>query len=257
MSARRATLRRTAVRRGSLMAAAALAVLLGSAGQAVAQQALTPRFPAVENLDQPGIASRWAYVNAPVTARSQPSPTAARAGRLGIRTEDGTDELVSVLGRSADAGGRMWLHVSLPTRPNGSTGWVPRSALGTLVRVRTWLRIDLRRLRLELIRSGRVVMVARIGAGRSIWPTPRGRFYVRDRLFGPSLGAIYGPLAFGTSAHSSVLTDWPGGGVIGIHGTNQPGLLPGHVSHGCIRLRNADIVRLGHLLVLGTPVTIR
>ena len=74
---------------------------------------------------------------------------------------------------------------------------------------------------------------------------------------GRKLGAIYGPLAFGTSAHSSVLTDWPGGGVIGIHGTNQPGLLPGRVSHGCIRLRNRDILRLGRRLKLGTPITIR
>ena len=54
-----------------------------------------------------------------------------------------------------------------------------------------------------------------------------------------------------------MLTDWPGGGVIGIHGTNQPGLLPGRVSHGCIRLRNRDILRLGRRLKLGTPITIR
>jgi lipoprotein-anchoring transpeptidase ErfK/SrfK len=67
---------------------------------------------------------------------------------------------------------------------------------------------------------------------------------------------MYGPLAFGTSAHSAVLTDWPGGGVIGIHGTNEPGLLPGRVSHGCIRLRNRDVVRLGRRLKLGTPITI-
>jgi lipoprotein-anchoring transpeptidase ErfK/SrfK len=68
---------------------------------------------------------------------------------------------------------------------------------------------------------------------------------------------FYGPLAFGTSARSSVLTDWPGGGFIGIHGTNAPELLPGRVSHGCIRLRNEDILQLGRLMPVGTPVTIR
>ena len=55
---------------------------------------------------------------------------------------------------------------------------------------------------------------------------------------------FYGPVAFGTTARSAVLTDWPDGGFIGIHGTNEPQLLPGRVSHGCIRLRNRDILRL-------------
>jgi lipoprotein-anchoring transpeptidase ErfK/SrfK len=62
--------------------------------------------------------------------------------------------------------------------------------------------------------------------------------------------------AFGTSAYS-VLSDWPGGGVVGIHGTNQPGLLPGRVSHGCIRVPNAKIARLARLMPIGTPVRIR
>jgi hypothetical protein len=36
----------------------------------------------------------------------------------------------------------------------------------------------------------------------------------------------------------------PGGGVIGIHGTNQPYLIPGWPSHGCIRVANRPIRRL-------------
>jgi lipoprotein-anchoring transpeptidase ErfK/SrfK len=64
-------------------------------------------------------------------------------------------------------------------------------------------------------------------------------------------------VAFGTSARSSVLTDWPAGGYVGIHGTDEPDLLPGRVSHGCIRMRNADIVRLARLMPMGTPLTIR
>jgi lipoprotein-anchoring transpeptidase ErfK/SrfK len=54
-----------------------------------------------------------------------------------------------------------------------------------------------------------------------------------------------------------VLTDWPAGGFVGIHGTNQPQLLPGRVSHGCIRMRNSDILRLAALMPIGTPLTIR
>jgi lipoprotein-anchoring transpeptidase ErfK/SrfK len=33
--------------------------------------------------------------------------------------------------------------------------------------------------------------------------------------------------------------------------------VPGRVSHGGIRLRNADILRIARLMPIGTPVTIR
>ena len=64
---------------------------------------------------------------------------------------------------------------------------------------------------------------------------------------------IYGPYAVGTSAYSA-LSDWPGGGVVGIHGTDQPWLIPGRPSHGCIRMRNRDITFLVYRLPLGTPL---
>jgi len=233
------------------------AALLVAVAAPASAGAATPRSGPVEGLYRPQVVSRFAFVNHAVTARDVPYWDGRHVGRLTTKTEDGTDELVLILARTRDRDGRRWFQVNMPILPNGTTGWVPGSALGDVNKVRTWLKIDRLRLRLTLLRSGRVVMRARIGVGRSIWPTPRGRFYVRNRLAGRSLGKIYGPLAFGTSAHSAVLTDWPGGGVIGIHGTNQPGLLPGRVSHGCIRLRNADILRLGRRLKLGTPISIR
>lgn len=103
---------------------------------------------------------------------------------------------------------------------------------------------------------GLAVFRALIGIGGANTPTPAGDFYVRDELtrYG---SATYGPLAFGTSARSTALTDWPAGGYVGIHGTDQPWLLPGRVSHGCIRMRNADILRLGRLMPVGTQITIR
>jgi hypothetical protein len=161
-----------------------------------------------------------------------------------------------VIARTNDAAGATWIKVRLPVRPNGTTGWFPRTAVGEIREVPTWLRINLRKRRLILLRNGNVKFRARIWGDKRKWPTPRGTFYVRNRLFGPALGPIYGPLAFGTSARSPVLTDWPRGGVAGIHGTNQPGLIPGAVSPGCIRLRNRDIKRLGRLMPVGTGITI-
>ncbi len=68
---------------------------------------------------------------------------------------------------------------------------------------------------------------------------------------------IYGVLAFGTSAFSRFRTDWPGGGQVGVHGTNQPNLIPGRISNGCVRLRNRDVRRLDRRVAVGTPVLIK
>ena len=136
------------------------------------------------------------------------------------------------------------MRVRLAILPNSATGWVPQDALGAFHPVRTRLVIDRRAFRAVLWRGGHVVFRARVGIGEPRWPTPRGEFYVREKLtdFGDP---FYGPVAFGTSARSPILTDWPGGGVVGIHGTDRPELIPGRISHGCIRMRNADVRRLG------------
>jgi hypothetical protein len=169
-------------------------------------------------------------------------------------TPEGTSNLVLVLG-NAVRGGRAWAKVRLPVLPNNTTGWVPRSALGGYRVVQTRLVVDRARLRATLFLNGRPVFRAQVGIGRASWPTPRGEFYIRNRLRGFE-SPFYGPLAFGTSARSSVLTDWPAGGFVGIHGTDRPDLLPGQVSHGCIRMRNEDILELGRLMPVGTPLTI-
>jgi hypothetical protein len=231
-------------------AVVAVAVALLAFAPAVAQG------DGAEVLSRPGVVSRWAFVLKPVVARAAPDPGADAVARLRLRTQDGTNELVMALQRVSDASGRRWVRVRLPILPNGSTGWVPQEALGGFHRVHTWLRVDTKRLRVTLVRSGRVVFRARVGVGRPKWPTPKGEFFVRDRLAGLPKGGMYGPLAFGLNARSAVLTDWPDGGFVGVHGTNEPYLLPGHVSHGCIRMRNADILRLGRLMPVGTPVTI-
>jgi hypothetical protein len=197
--------------------------------------------------------SRWAHATAQAPVRAAPRPGAHRVARLRYSTEDGLPEVYLAL-RRFQRQGRDWVEVRLPGRPNGRTGWVPREALGYLHVVRTQLVMDSRRLRATLRRRGRVIWSARVGIGAPGTPTPKGRFYIRERLAG--FGGVYGPLAFGTSAYS-VLSEWPGGGVIGIHGTNEPGRIPGRVSHGCIRLRNAAILRLGRLMPIGTPVHIR
>ena len=68
---------------------------------------------------------------------------------------------------------------------------------------------------------------------------------------------MYGTYAYGLSAFSDVLTDWAGGGIIGLHGTNDPSSIGDRKSHGCIRMYNSDIEKLVPVLPLGTPIEIR
>ena len=87
-------------------------------------------------------------------------------------------------------------------------------------------------------------------------PTPSGDFFIDQRIR-TSPGGAYGPLALGLSAFSDVLTDWPGGGRWASTAPTAPSSIGRDVSHGCVRLRNADILALGNLVELGTPVFIR
>lgn len=206
-------------------------------------------------LDMRESRARFAPVIRPAEARELPRRDSARVTLLRRETEERTTNIVLVLGEARGPDG-TWVHVRLPVLPNDRTAWVPRSTLGGYQFVDTHLVVDLARLTATLLRGGRPVFRTVVGIGQTAWPTPKGHFYIRDKVSGFD-DPFYGPVAFGTSARSPVLTDWPGGGFVGIHGTNQPELIPGRISHGCIRMRNEDVVRLARLMPVGTPLTIR
>jgi lipoprotein-anchoring transpeptidase ErfK/SrfK len=216
--------------------------------------AFVPRNPAP--LTDKNTMSRWAPVRSTEAARARPERNARIIARVATKTPEGTVNIMSVLGTKEDRDGRLWVHVRLPVLPNGTTGWIPRSALGGYGYVATRLVVDLDRFKATLLRGHKPVFRAEVGVGKPSSPTPKGHFYIRDRVTDFN-NPFYGPIAFGTSARSNSLTDWPGGGFIGIHGTNQPTLIPGAISHGCIRLTNSDIVKLARLMPVGTPVIVR
>lgn len=149
-----------------------------------------------------------------------------------------------------------WLHVFLPARPNGSSGWI-RVADGAVRGVP--YRVDVLRgaHRLRLYAHGALSREFPIAVGTRDTPTPGGTFYLKELIAPTNPGGFYGPYAYGLSGFSEVYERYRGGeGVIGLHGTNDPSSIGRDVSHGCIRLRNADITYLARLLPLGTPVRI-
>ncbi len=198
--------------------------------------------------------SRWAYPQAAAVAHRYPSAHSGVVGRLQFLTPDGQAQVYLAL-RSYTTDGVTWILVPIPGRPNGRIGWVPASALGEMHVTHEYLRVDRETLRATLYRAGRPIWSAPVGVGRPSLPTPAGRFYVTEKLRAIG-GSFYGPYALGTSAYAPTLSEWPGGGIVGIHGTDEPQLIPGRPSHGCIRLRNADIERLWPLISVGTPIEI-
>jgi hypothetical protein len=199
--------------------------------------------------------SRWAYPNAEAMVRVTPSDRARAIGRLRFLTGDGQAQVYLVLAGAELGSNAEWLRIEFPGRPNGQTGWVPRAAMGALHVVHEYLLIDRNHLRAKLFRGGRAVFSAPVGVGKASTQTPSGSFFVTEKLI-TIASPVYGPFAIGTSAFAPTLAEWPGGGVVGIHGTNEPQLIPGRPSHGCVRMRNADIARLWHLISVGTPIQI-
>ena len=171
---------------------------------------------------------------------------------LGKRDANGTQRTFLVRATKG-----KWVRVFLPTRPNGSQGWVKRRA----VRVYTngyRLVVRLKSNELRLWRGDRMLAKYPVAVGTRSTPTPRGLYYIVELLQPNKANGSYGPFSFGLSAHSNVLKRFAGGdGRVGLHGTNQPALIGSDVSHGCIRLRNGAVRRLAKILPLGTPVYIR
>ena len=198
----------------------------------------------------------WAYSAIPgVAIRAQPQGSARRVAWLHDLTEDGLPEVYEILGETTDIHQMTWVHIMVPKRPNGQTGWVPAKDLGQFHLVRAIIIVNRPTRTLTLFRNGAIAFRTRVGVGKPSTPTPAGQFWIREKF--PVSGVpLYGPFAIGTSNYSNAETDWPGGGVVGIHGTDQPGLIPGAPSHGCIRLHNRAISRLYSMVSVGTPLII-
>jgi lipoprotein-anchoring transpeptidase ErfK/SrfK len=236
----------------------ALLVLLAcalapSAAHAAKLPPATP--PGTVKLSNETTTTRWAHTADVQPVFSRPSADARQITKLRLLTEDSFPEVYVVLSSWKNSQGNTWLKIRVPMRPNGRTGWVRESALSALHTIHTQLRVNRHTLRVTLYDHGRKRLSARIGVGKAGTPTPAGHFWIREK-FRVRGGSIYGTRAIGTSAYAPTLSDWPGGGVVGLHGTNQPELIPGRPSHGCVRLRNRDIERLYRLAPTGTPVEI-
>jgi len=189
-----------------------------------------------------------------VAVQARPDAAARRITVLEEFRSDFRPQYVLALSQVKDkeTGKPTWYRISVPGRPNGQTGWVRASAVD-LRPVGKRLFVDRSERRFEFWDGDRLVRSGRVAVGARGAETPTGLFYVQSK-FVPD-APILGAFAFETSAYSK-LSDWPGGGVVGVHGTPWPLLLGQAVSHGCVRLHNDDVRWLRSRVPEGMPVKI-
>ena len=190
-----------------------------------------------------------------IDVHSQPSDTSALIVRLNRFNENHAPQTFLLRRTERGLDGQAWYDVLLPIRPNGSVGWV-RADDVDITGLRYALVVHLAAFHIDLFDNNRRTATFPIGVGTQNTPTPAGQYYVKELIQPPDPNTVYGVYVLGLSGFSNVLVNWPDGGVIGIHGNDDPSAIGRRVSHGCIRMRNDDVTRLAHLLPLGTPVTI-
>jgi lipoprotein-anchoring transpeptidase ErfK/SrfK len=149
-----------------------------------------------------------------------------------------------------------WVRVLLPERPNGSSAWIRQTDV-KLTPNPYRLEVNLGERKIRVFERNAVSYEGDVAIGTPSTPTPTGKYYVRVLIQAINPNEVYGPFAYGLSAHSEVLTEFNGGdGETGVHGNNDKSVLGKAVTHGCIRMDNEEITRLAKMLPLGTPVEI-
>jgi lipoprotein-anchoring transpeptidase ErfK/SrfK len=224
------------------------------------QVAVTPPAPAVTPDPSYRPTAKRVYVARLVTrvgVYAQPGEVSASRVIAPWIASTGNPVVLQITERAVDATGAGWLRVLLPTRPNGSQGWIRES--NTIVSADPMrIRISLKRHTLSVFRSGKLIRRVGVALGARATPTPRGRFAVYQEVREPGYSPL-GPWALHLTAHSNVLFEYAGGpGRVAIHGARgtlwaEAGTNP---SHGCIRVPDPGVAKIAGLVRPGTPVEI-
>jgi hypothetical protein len=111
--------------------------------------------------------------------------------------------------------------------------------------------------KLAVLENGMVLRTFLVSVGASQTPSPTGKFTVINRLADPTYyhsGVVIPPGKTNPLGPRWFGLNQPG---YGIHGTSAPSSIGKARSHGCIRMRNRDIVEFASLVNVGDTVEIR
>jgi len=169
---------------------------------------------------------------------------------VAARTEFGSPQTLPLALRKGD-----WIAVRSTALGNRRLGWVRAQPL-RLVRRPVELDADLSKRVLIVRDDGAVLRTIGVAIGAPDTPTPRGRFYVTDKLRGAAFGPYYGCCILALSGRQRNLPEgWSGGDRLAIHGSPTP-TWGNAASNGCLHAREADLRYLMRTVPLGTAVRI-
>jgi lipoprotein-anchoring transpeptidase ErfK/SrfK len=111
--------------------------------------------------------------------------------------------------------------------------------------------------KLAVLENGVVLLTFAVAVGAAVSPSPTGEFAIVNRLTEPTY--YHAGVVIPAGPGNPLGPRWVGLNKqgYGIHGTNAPGSIGKAASHGCIRLRNRDIVQLFAMVSMGDTVEIR
>jgi lipoprotein-anchoring transpeptidase ErfK/SrfK len=180
-----------------------------------------------------------------------------RRARLG-HTLDATRTTALVDAALDDATGARELHVATTTiHPQINANDIARQNP-------TIVTVDRAHFVLRLFKHLRMVKSYPIAVGMAGLETPTGVYHVQDKQVNPSWHVPNSPWAGALAGQvippgpaDPIVARWMGlADGVGIHGTNEPWTVGSAASHGCIRMRPADVIALYPRVPVGTPVLI-
>ena len=171
-------------------------------------------------------------------------------------------EIVEKLGERIAAPGSSALIVAKTTPVRAAVNANDlRNRLGGTV-----ITVDKKNFKLRLFKRLKVVKTYGVAVGQPAYPTPSGRFTIQNKQINPVwsvpnspwAGELQGTTVAGGAANNPLKARWMGiTNGVGIHGTGQPWTIGSRASHGCIRMRVPDVIKLYRRVPVGTPVLLR
>lgn len=162
-------------------------------------------------------------------------------------------------GAEATIEGRETTSITSPA-PRGSSQLLKQPSPTSSIN-NTRLVIKLSDRRVYLYRSEQLQASYPIAVGKAGWETPKGNFKVIQMQRNPAWQHPWNGTIIPSGPNNPLGARWigfwtDGKNFIGFHGTPNENLIGQAVSHGCIRMRNKDVLALYAQVNVGTPVTV-
>lgn len=151
------------------------------------------------------------------------------------------------------------------TKPATTTPATPTKTTATATdkkALATRLVLVLGERRVYAYQEDKVLASYPVAVGKKGWETPTGNFKVIQKVKDPIWQNPWNGKIIPASLNGPIGIRWigfwtDGKNTIGFHGTPGEHLLGQAVSHGCVRMKNKDVVALFEMIEPGTPVIVK